>query len=45
LVFTPLPVATFVPNPPGAKWMEGLPLSLEDRVKILSGNCERLLRM
>jgi predicted TIM-barrel fold metal-dependent hydrolase len=35
----------FVPNPPGAKWMEGLPLSLEDRTKILSGNCERLLKM
>jgi predicted TIM-barrel fold metal-dependent hydrolase len=35
----------FVPNPPGAKWMEDLPLSLEDRVKILSANCERLLKM
>ncbi|HKW36928.1 MAG TPA: amidohydrolase family protein [Burkholderiales bacterium] len=35
----------FVPNPPGAKWMEDLPLSLEDRVKILSGNCRRLLKM
>ena len=35
----------FVPNPPGTKWMEGLPLSLEDRVKILSGNCKRLLKM
>ncbi|HET7766644.1 MAG TPA: amidohydrolase family protein [Burkholderiales bacterium] len=35
----------FVPNPPGARWMEGLPLSLEDRVKILSGNCQRLLKM
>jgi len=35
----------FVPNPPGAKWMEDLPLSLEDRTKILSGNCKRLLQM
>jgi len=35
----------FVPNPPGTKWMEDLPLSLEDRTKILSGNCKRLLRM
>ena len=35
----------FVSNPPGTKWMEDLPLSLEDRVKILSGNCKRLLRM
>src|SRR5262249_55743278 len=35
----------FVPTPPGTKWMEGLPLSLEDRVKILSGNCKRLLKM
>jgi len=25
--------------------MEDLPLSLEDRTKILSGNCKRLLRM
>jgi 2,3-dihydroxybenzoate decarboxylase len=35
----------FVPNPPGTKWMEDLPLSLEDRTKILSGNAKRLLRM
>ena len=35
----------FVPNPPGSKWMEELPLSLEDRTKILSGNCKRLLKM
>jgi len=35
----------FVPNPPGTKWMEDLPLSLEDRTKILSGNCKRLLKM
>jgi 2,3-dihydroxybenzoate decarboxylase len=35
----------FVPNPPGTKWMEDLPLSLEDRTKILSGNCKQLLKM
>jgi len=35
----------FVPNPPGTKWMADLPLSLEDRVKILSGNAKRLLNM
>jgi len=35
----------FVPNPPGTKWMADLPLSLEDRRKILSGNTQRLLRM
>jgi len=35
----------FVPNPPGTKWMEDLPLGLEDRTKILSGNCKRLLKM
>jgi len=35
----------FVPNPPGTKWMADLPLSLEDRTKILSGNTRRLLKM
>jgi len=35
----------FVPNTPGAKWMADLPLSLEDRTKILSGNAKRLLHM
>jgi 2,3-dihydroxybenzoate decarboxylase len=35
----------FVPNTPGAKWMADLPLGLEDRTKILSGNAKRLLRM
>jgi 2,3-dihydroxybenzoate decarboxylase len=35
----------FVPNPPGTQWMADLPLSLEDRTKILSGNTKRLLRM
>jgi 2,3-dihydroxybenzoate decarboxylase len=35
----------FVMNPPATKWMEGVPLSEEDRVKILSGNAKRLLKM
>jgi 2,3-dihydroxybenzoate decarboxylase len=35
----------FVPNMPGSKWMADLPLGLEDRTKILSGNAKRLLRM
>jgi predicted TIM-barrel fold metal-dependent hydrolase len=35
----------FVPNPPGPKWMEGVPLCTEDREKILNGNARRLLRI
>jgi 2,3-dihydroxybenzoate decarboxylase len=35
----------FVDNPPGAKWLETLPLSAEDQVKLLSGNAKRLLKM
>jgi predicted TIM-barrel fold metal-dependent hydrolase len=35
----------FVPNPPGVKWMDTLPVSPEDREKILNGNARRLLRM
>ncbi len=35
----------FVPNPPGTKWMAELPLGLEDRTKIYSGNAKRLLKM
>jgi predicted TIM-barrel fold metal-dependent hydrolase len=35
----------FVPNPPGVKWMENVPLSPEDRAKILSGNAQKLLRL
>jgi 2,3-dihydroxybenzoate decarboxylase len=35
----------FVPNPPGTTWMESVPLCDEDKVKILSGNARRLLRM
>ena len=35
----------FVMNPLGTKWMETVPLSDEDKAKILSGNTKRLLRM
>ena len=35
----------FVENAPGTKWMEGVPLSAEDKTKILSGNAKRLLKM
>jgi 2,3-dihydroxybenzoate decarboxylase len=35
----------FVPNPPGTKWMEGVPLCDEDKAKILSDNAKRLLKM
>jgi 2,3-dihydroxybenzoate decarboxylase len=35
----------FVANAPGTRWMESVPLSDEDKIKILSGNAKRLLRM
>ena len=35
----------FVMNPPGVEWMKDIPLSDEDKAKILSGNAKRLLRM
>jgi 2,3-dihydroxybenzoate decarboxylase len=35
----------FVPNPPGTKWMETVPLCDEDKAKVLSGNAKRLLKM
>jgi 2,3-dihydroxybenzoate decarboxylase len=35
----------FVPNGPGPKWMETVPLSAEDKTKILSGNAKRLLKL
>ena len=34
----------FVMNPPGVEWMKNVPLSDEDKVKILSGNAKRLLK-
>ena len=30
---------------PGTEWMKDVPLSTEDRVKILNGNAKKLLRM
>ncbi|MBX6327501.1 MAG: amidohydrolase [Pseudolabrys sp.] len=35
----------FVMNPPAIEWMRSVPLSDEDKAKILSGNAKRLLRM
>ncbi len=35
----------FVDNRPGTKWMEDVPLSREDKAKILNGNAKRLLKM
>jgi 2,3-dihydroxybenzoate decarboxylase len=35
----------FVPNTPGTKWVETIPLSDEDKAKILSGNAQKLLKM
>jgi 2,3-dihydroxybenzoate decarboxylase len=35
----------YVENSPGTDWMEGIPLSEEDRVKILNGNAKTLLKM
>src|SRR5262245_58756136 len=35
----------FVMNKPGTDWIPNIPLSAEDKTKILSGNAERLLRL
>jgi predicted TIM-barrel fold metal-dependent hydrolase len=35
----------FVANPLGTEWMQTVPICDEDKVKILSGNAKRLLRM
>ena len=35
----------FVPNPPGVRWMDHVPLGAEDRAKILSGNAKKLLKL
>ena len=35
----------FVPNPPGVRWMDQLPIAPADRDKILSGNAKTLLKL
>ncbi len=35
----------FVANKPGTDWIPTIPLSAEDKAKLLSGNAERLLRL
>ena len=35
----------YVMNAPGSEWMEDVPLSQEDRDKILHGNAKKLLKM
>ena len=35
----------YVENAPGTDWMEGIPLSAEDKAKIYNGNAKKLLRM
>jgi 2,3-dihydroxybenzoate decarboxylase len=35
----------FVPNAPGPRWMERVPLSAADRAKIFGGNAEKLLKL
>jgi predicted TIM-barrel fold metal-dependent hydrolase len=32
-------------NKPAVEWMAGIPLSDEDKAKILSGNAKRLFKM
>ncbi|HEX2216642.1 MAG TPA: amidohydrolase family protein [Xanthobacteraceae bacterium] len=35
----------FEANPPGPRWLESVPLCDEDKIKIASGNAQRLLRL
>ena len=35
----------FVPNTLGTEWIPHIPLCEEDKVKLLSGNAKRLLRL
>ena len=38
-------IKIIVPNPPGVRWMDHVPLGPDDRAKILSGNAKRLLKI
>ncbi len=35
----------FVANTPGTQWVDTIPLSDEDKIKILSGNAKRILKL
>jgi 2,3-dihydroxybenzoate decarboxylase len=35
----------FIDNKPGVDWIERVPLCKEDKLKILSGNATRLLKL
>jgi 2,3-dihydroxybenzoate decarboxylase len=35
----------FVANTPAVKWIDTVPLSDEDKAKLMSGNAKRLLRL
>ena len=35
----------FVANTPGTQWVDTIPLSDEDKIKILSGNAQRILKL
>ena len=35
----------YVESLPGTDWMEGIPLSAEDKAKIYNGNAKKLLRI
>jgi predicted TIM-barrel fold metal-dependent hydrolase len=35
----------FVPNTPAVEWIDTIPLSDEDKIKLLSGNAQKLFRL
>ena len=35
----------YMENPPGAKWITAAPLSADDKLKVMSGNAKRLLKI